>query len=197
MNLVLTKPPANEPLKLADVKTYLRIDDVTDTVEDDYLSAIITAAREYCEAFQNRVYITQTWQMSFDYWPSRVIELPRGNLQSVDLITYRNSAGIETTLTETQQYVVSTRGVLGRLTPTYAQPWPSFVPFPLDAVVIEFTCGYGDTADTVPQKVKQAMKLLISHWFENRTPLSETGQAPGELAFAVSALLWQDRIVPV
>lgn len=197
MNLVLTTPPVNEPLEVADVKTYLRLDDVTDTSEDDYLSALITAAREYCEGFQNRAYITQTWQMSFDYWPSRVIELPRGNLQTVDRVTYKNSAGIETTLSETQHYVVSTRGVSGRLSPTYAQHWPSFVPFPLDAVVIEFTCGYGDTAETVPQKVKQAMKLLISHWYENRTPLSDTGKAPGEIAFAVSALLWMDRIAPV
>lgn len=197
MNLILTTPPVNEPLEVADVKTYLRVDDVTDTAEDDYLSAIITAAREYCEAFQNRVYITQTWQMSFDYWPSRVIELPRGNLQTIDAVTYKNSAGIETTLTETQQYVVSTRGVSGRLSPPYAQHWPSFVPFPLDAVVIEFSCGYGDTAATVPQKIKQAMKLLISHWYENRTPLSDTGKVSGEIAFAVSALLWQDRIVPV
>ena len=197
MNLVLKTPPAIEPLGVQEIKTYLRLDDVMDTVEDDYLSAIITAAREYCEAFQNRAYITQTWQMSFDDWQSRVIELPRGTLQTVDHVTYKNSAGIVTTLSETQQYVVSTRGVLGRVTPPYAQPWPSFVPFPLDAVVIEFTCGYGDTAETVPQKVKQAMKLLISHWYENRTILSETGQAPGEIAFAVSALLWFDRIAPV
>jgi len=197
MNLVLTTPPANEPLKVQEVKTYLRVDDVTDTSEDDYLSALIIAAREYCEAFQNRAYITQTWQMSFDYWPSRVIELPRGNLQTVDRVTYKNSAGIETTLNETEQYVVSTRGVSGRLSSPYAQHWPSFVPFPLDAIVIEFTCGYGDTAENVPQKVKQAMKLLISHWYENRTPLSDTGQAPGEIAFAVSALLWMDRIAPL
>jgi len=197
MNLVLTTPPANEPLGVQEVKTYLRVDDVTDTSEDNYLSALITAAREYCETFQNRAYITQTWQMSFDHWPSGVIELPRGNLKTLQSVSYKNSVGIVTTLTETQQYVVSTRGVLGRLSPPYAQPWPPFVPFPLDAIVIEFTCGYGDTAETVPQKVKQAMKLLISHWYENRTPLSDTGQAPGEIAFAVSALLWMDRIAPL
>lgn len=197
MNLVLKTPPAIEPLEVQEIKTFLRLDDVTDTSEDGYLSAIITAAREYCEAFQNRAYITQTWQMSFDYWPSRVIELPRGNLQTIDAVTYRNSAGIETTLTETEQYVVSTRGVSGRLSPPYAQHWPSFVPFPLDAVVIAFTCGHGDTVESVPQKAKQAIKLLVSHWYENRTPLSDTGKAPGEIAFAVSALLWQDRIVPV
>jgi len=120
MNLVLTTPPAREPLGVQEVKTYLRVDDLTDTSEDDYLSAIITAAREYCEAFQNRAYITQTWQMSFDYWPSQVIELPRGNLKTIQSVSYKNSVGIVTTLTETLQYAVSTRGVLGRLSPPYA-----------------------------------------------------------------------------
>jgi len=197
MNLVLKTPPVIEPLEIQDVKDYLRLDDVTDISEDEYLSTLIIAAREYCEGFQNRAYITQVWQLSFDDWPSRVIELPKGTLQAVNLVTYKNFAGAVTTLTETQDYITSTRGVLGRISPPYAQSWPSFVPWTLDAVVIEFTCGYGDTAESVPQKVKQAMKLLVSHWYENRTVLSETGQAPDEIAFAVSALLKMDRIMPV
>lgn len=125
------------------------------------------------------------------------MELPKGNLQAIDSVTYKNFAGVVTTLTENQDYVASSRGVLGRISPPYAQSWPTFVPWTLDAVVIEFTCGYGDTAESVPQKVKQAMKLLVSHWYENRTLLSETGQAPNEIAFAVSALLRLDRIRPI
>lgn len=196
MNLVLTTPPAIEPLGLQDVKDYLRLDDVTDTLEDGYLSALITAAREYCEGFQNRAYITQTWQLSFDDWPSQVIELPKGSLQAIIGVIYKNSEGVERTLTENIDYVYSTRGIVGRLTPAKNKTWPPFVPFPLDAVVIEYTCGYGSVAACVPAKAIQAMRLLVSHWYEHRTPLSETGQAPDEIAFAVSALLHMDRIIP-
>lgn len=188
-NLVLITPPAIEPLSLLEAKEHLRLDDGLAS-DDDYISALITAAREYCEAFQNRAYITQTWQVSFNYWPERVIQIPRGSLQKVDSITYKDSYGAITTLRENEDYVVSTVGILGRVSPVFGIPWP------LDAVVIEFTCGYGDNATDVPAKVKNAMKLLISHWYENRTPLSESGQAPGELMFAVSALLYMDRIVP-
>lgn len=53
MNLVLKTPPAHEPLEIQEVKDYLRLDDVTDTSEDDYLRSLIIAAREYCEGFQN------------------------------------------------------------------------------------------------------------------------------------------------
>ncbi|GAB6174502.1 head-tail connector protein [Paradesulfitobacterium aromaticivorans] len=194
MNLVLVKPSATEPLSLTELRSYLRLDD--GLTDDAYLEALITAAREYCESFQNRAFITQTWQLSFHYWPAEVIQIPSGNLQKINSIGYKNSSGGITTLTENTHYVVSNRGVLGTVAPVFGQPWPPFVPWPLDAVVIEFACGYGDTADSVPEKVKQAMKLLVSHWYENRIPLSETGQVPGEIAFTVSAILWQDRIIP-
>lgn len=194
-NLVCVIPPAIEPITLDETKAHLRIDEGLST-DDDYISALITVAREYCESFQNRAYITQTWQVSFPYWPDYTIDIPLGNLQSIEAIMYKDSTGVETTLTEDVHYVVSTRGVLGKVAPVFGMPWPPFVPWPLDAVRIEFRCGYGDSAQSVPEKVKQAMKLLIAHWYERRTPLPETGQTPGEIDFAVSALLWQDRIVP-
>lgn len=170
---------------------------VGDTSEETYLTALITAAREYCEDFQNRAYITQTWEASWDSWPCHEIKLPKGKLQTVDLVSYKDSFGVVTELTDITDYVYSTRGILGRLTTAYGKTWPSFAPFPLDAIVVEFTCGYGDTAASVPAKVIQAMKMLVSHWYEHRTPLTETGQAPQEIAFAVSALLWMDRIIPI
>jgi len=194
MNLVLKTPPSIEPLTLAEIKEYLRLD-ADDTSEDSDLTAYLTAAREYCETFQNRAYITQTWGLSFDSWPCSVIELPKGSLQTVDAVSYKESDGVTTELAENTDYVYSTRGILGRLTPAYGKSWPSFTPFPLDAVVIEFTCGYGDEAASIPAKVIHAIKLLISHWYEHRTPLSETNQAPEEIAFTVSSLLWQNRIM--
>ena len=193
MNLVLKIPPKIEPISLEEVKNHLRLDPV-DTSEDIDLAAYLSAAREFCEDFQNRAYITQTWEASFDDWPCREIKLPKGSLQTVDLVSYKDSSGVTAQVTD---FVYSTRGILGRLTPAYGKSWPSFTPYPLDAVVIEFTCGYGDVAASVPAKVIQAIKLLISHWYINRTPLSETGKAPDEIEFTISALLWQDRIVPV
>ena len=169
-----------------------------DTNEDSYLTALIVAARKYCENYQNRAYITQTWELSFDYWPSctldEVIELPKGNLQSITSIIYKDCAGTNITL-DASNYVMSTRGILGRICPAYGKTWPSFTPYPLDAVVIKFVCGYGATSASVPETVKQAMYLLVSHWYENRLPLADKMTVPDELNFAVTALLWQERIV--
>ncbi|KJR48407.1 hypothetical protein UF75_1205 [Desulfosporosinus sp. I2] len=190
MNLVLTTPPAIEPLEVQEVKDYLRVDDTT---EDNFLSAIITASREYCESFQNRAYITQTWQLSFDYWPAYVIELPRGNLQTVNRVTYKSSIGEEVTLQEHVDYHYSTRGILGRLSPVYGKSWLSFVPTSLDAIVIDYTCGYGDLAESVPAKVIQAMKLLIGYWYENREA-AVIGSVSRELEFSVTSLLSLERV---
>lgn len=94
-NLVCVTPPALEPLTLEEVKSYLRFDEGL-TADDEYISALITVAREYCEGFQNRAYITQTWQVSFPYWPDYTIDLPLGNLQRINSITYQGEQQEET-----------------------------------------------------------------------------------------------------
>jgi len=190
MNLTLFTAPTAEPLTLDEVKSFLRIDS---SLDDIYIYSLIVAARKYCENFQNRAYITQAWELSLEDWPSEVIELPKGNLQSITSVIYKDSAGVSTTIS-TSDYVVSTRGIVGRVTPAYGKPWPTFTPYPLDPIVIKFVCGYG-TAEDVPDTIKQAMYLLISHWWENRIPVSQTNQTSSEIAFTVSALLWQERII--
>lgn len=46
----------------------------------------------------------------------------------------------------------------------------------------------------IPAKAKQAMKLLIGHWWENREAVL-TGSISKDIEFAVESLLWFDRIV--
>jgi uncharacterized phiE125 gp8 family phage protein len=167
---------------------------VGDTSDDAYLTALIIAARKYCEGFQNRAFITQSWELSLDDFSADVIELPKGNLQSITSIVYTDSANVATTLAATE-YTSSTRGILGRLCPAYNKTWPSFTPCPLDSVVITYVCGYGATAASVPETTKQAIYLLVSHWYEQREIVSTAMNISKEIEFTLSALLWQDRIV--
>ena len=46
-----------EPITLADAKTYLRVDDST---EDDLISMLISAARQYAERHENRLLVART-----------------------------------------------------------------------------------------------------------------------------------------
>jgi uncharacterized phiE125 gp8 family phage protein len=164
-------------------------------IEDDTLEAFISAARDYCENYQKLAYITQKWSLSLSYWPEcSVIELPKGHLQSIVTIKYKDSAGVETTLVNNTDYVYSTKGMWGRITTPYGKMFPSFVPFPLDAITIEFICGYGDTGESVPPKVKQAMKLLIKYWYESQNPVDRTKSFPPKINETLKSLLAIDRV---
>jgi len=63
MNPYLKTPPAIEPVTLEELKDHLRIDSAD---EDAVLTGLLAAAREWCEGFQNRAYITQTLQLWLD-----------------------------------------------------------------------------------------------------------------------------------
>ena len=164
------------------------------TAEDTYLTSLIKAARLYCEGYQNRAYVTQVWEMAIPYFPGE-ITIPMGNLKAIDSIAYTDSEGTETALIVGTDYVTSIRGAVGRAVPAYGKSWPSFIPNPLDAVVVTFTAG-GDAED-VSETVKQAMKLLIGLWFENRIPVDQAQGNAKEISFTLSALLWMDRLVNV
>jgi len=192
MALKLITPPATEPVSLAEVKTHLRVD-ITD--DDDLITALVVAAREYCEAFQNRAYITQTWELTLDEFPETPLVIPKPPLQSVSSVKYIDYEGTETVF-DAANYIVDTSSEPGRLTLAYGVTWPTVTLQRLNGVKITFTAGYGDSASDVPQTVKQAILLLVGHWYENREA-SLVGSVSREIEFAVHALLWPERVVPV
>ncbi len=166
------------------------------SAEDDFLSDKIIAAREYCEDFQNRAYLTQTWDLWLDSFPSGgCIRIPLPPLQSVTSIKYYDTANVEATMA-IADYFVDDKSEPGRLSLAYGKSWPSTTLRPVNGVCIEFVAGYGNAAAAVPKKVKQAMLLLIGHWYVNREA-ALTGAVSKEIEFAVHALLWMDRVVPV
>lgn len=191
-NLTLITPPVVEPVSLPEAQAHLRLDT---NDEDDYVISLIIAAREYCETYQNRAYITQTWELALPRFPLHTVTIPKGKLQTIESVSYINAAGIVTTLIPEIGYAVSQRGILGRVCPPYGKAFPYEPLYPLDPVMVKFTCGYGDTSESVPARVKQAMLLLIGHWHENRMAVTELRTT--DLSFAVAALLSQEKIVMV
>lgn len=204
-NLTLITPSNAEPVTLDEAKLFLNqpYDD-----DDDYIKELIETAREYCEEYQRRAYITQTWELALEKFHyggldtlnnrkiTDVIEIPFGSLQKINSFTWRDAYGTVTELTENIDYIVSARGIIGRVCPPFGKIFPASALWPLDPIVINFTCGYGDTPDKVPRKVKQAMKMLIAHWYGNRMVINELrSSVSDEIAFAVTALLSLDRII--
>lgn len=172
MRIKLVTPPASEPVSLDEAKSQLRVDGDD---ENDFITGLITAAREHVEQTARRSLITQTWRLNLDAWPcgpstgsgrGDEIELPKPPLQSVTSVVYKDSVGAQTTLS-TAAYIVDTDSEPGRIVLAYGQSWPSLTLYPANPIQITYVTGYGAAAD-VPAWAKQAIKLIIGHWYENR-----------------------------
>ena len=182
MGLKLKTAPTTEPITLAQAKLHCRVDH---NDEDTLFDALIVAARQHCEGVQNRAYITQTWELWLDNFPNKdYIEIPLPPLQSVTSVTYYDTNDDDDTFDD---YDVDTNSFVGRIVLKYNKSWPYIILRPSNAVVIEFVAGYGNAA-AVPQTVKQAMLLLISHWYANRETVL-VGTVSRHIELAVDALL--------
>lgn len=190
MGLKLITPPSTEPVTLTEVKSQLRIDSTT---EDTYLGTLITAAREYCEMFQNRAFVSQTWELTLDTWPCFPLKLPMPQLVSVTSIKYYDTANVETTWASSN-YFVDVDSETGRVGLGYNISLPTTTLRPINAVKIRYVAGYADAA-AVPLRTKQAILMLVGHMHENRETVSPVDLK--EIPFAVSSLLWLDRIIPI
>lgn len=177
--------PLVEPISLTEVKDYLRIDG---NDSDSTLSPLIISAREYCEDYQNRALITQTWELTLDSFPDNLIRVPRPPLQSVVSIKYKDELGIEATISSSD-YIVDTDSEPGRIVLAAGKTWPSLTLQPINGVKIRYVAGYGDNAADVPQKTKDAMLMYIANRHEN----PEEKDVPR----AVHSLLYQDRVIPL
>ncbi len=182
----LKTAPADYPMELDEVKTHLRI---TGTDEDDYIQSLIIAATSYCEVFQNRAYVTQTWEYWCDSFPD-YFELPRPPLASVTSIDYYNTSDVKATVAAAD-YFVDTKSEPGRVHLNYNKSWPSTTLRPINGICVTYIAGYG-YSENIPQNIKQAILLLCGHWFENRE--GSIDKPLSKIPFAVEALLWQERV---
>jgi len=92
MKAILIEGPAVEPVALAEMKAFLRLDDAA---EDDLIATLIGTARQAVEASCGRMLISQTWRLYRDGWPDdRVVRVPVSPLISVEGIRVYGAQGI-------------------------------------------------------------------------------------------------------
>lgn len=211
--LTQTVAPISEPISVADAKQHVRIDTSAD---DAYVAGLIAAARRLVERQQRRQLLTATWQLQQDHFPGYgrmfgsnycvefpfdapyyhphfgnqrwpALELPIAPVQSVS-ISYVDAGGVTQTLDPSKYTLETPTNQAGRIIPTYGNWWPATRWQP-NAVTVTFVAGYGD-ADAVPETTRQAILLLVSHFYENR---EATGNLLNELPLGVQALLDIER----
>lgn len=186
-------PPEEEPVSRLDARNHCRIDLPDD---DAWLDRAISAARLWCEERSGRAFVTQTWRLWLNRFPEHgdrlgpFIEVPKPRLLSVPEIGYVDADGDGQVL-DPSKYVVESRREPGLVVPARGSAWPYALETPgaLNAVYVEFECGYGAASD-VDSRAKQAILTLVAHWYRNRESVA-IGVVSGEIAVSLSALLYQ------
>lgn len=182
-----TTNPAQEPVTPTEVDSYLRGDGVLEADDSDLLSELISSAREYVEEFTGRALITQTWTLYMDRWPAgqdnlgwwdgvregsihcgdaRSIKLPIGPLQSVTSVSTYDSTNTPTEF-DSSNYFLNTTASIGEVVLNTGAVWPTFTRN-RNGIEVVYVAGYGDNPTDVPSPLRTAIKMLISHWYENR-----------------------------
>ena len=184
MSSFLLVPPAVEPLTLAEAKEFLRVAHGDD---DDFITALITGARSHVESQTRRALITQTWRLVRDAWPADGrIEVRPAPLQSVVAARVFDLDGTPQDV-DAQAFVVDQASSLLAFA-----SWSLPAPGRAAGIEIDVSVGYGEEASDVPEPLRQAIRLLIAHWYENRGLLT-SGQ--GTLPASVAALTASYRML--
>lgn len=173
MGLVVVTPPTIEPVSLDEARRFLRILP-DDTAEDDDITALIEAARERAERVSGRSLITRTLQLTLDVWPvDGVILLPYPPSIAITSVKYTDpSTGTLTTI-DSAEYQHDATQEPGVLMPAYGESWPSSRPGP-NSIRVEYTAGYGATADAVPREIRERIKNYVAYCFEHRADRDES-----------------------
>lgn len=166
MALRRTTDPATEPITTAEAKAHLRVDwSDDDTIIDLY----ITAAREFCEEYTNRGFITQTWTQDDNSFGTH-IELKRNPVVSVTSVKYYDENESQQTW-NSSNYQVDNKSDVGGIYPAANKDFPSISSETILPVETIYVVGYGAASD-VPEKIKQAIKIMVSYFYENREMVS-------------------------
>lgn len=198
--------PAVEPVSIGQAKAHMRVDFDDD---DDLIAGYITAARQYCERAMQRSIFNRSMLLTLDYFPlvsecvnganqyayvssyirSLSILAPKPGLVSVESITYLDGQNNSMTLSPSA-YVLDTVSEPGRIMPAPGTYWPyqnQYLPGQVQVTYTSGTYGDGVEVDTCPATIKQAILLLVGHWYQNREAVAEKSLT--NLPLAVESLL--------
>jgi len=155
MPLILLSGPEDEPLGLADAKAFLRVEHSDD---DTLIAALCKAARLQVERATGRRYGDQLWRLVLDAWPEcGPVRLPLAPVSAVEAARLRDLAGAETMI-DTTDWILDPAGF--RL--VVSSPPATLRAFA--GIEIDLACG-----GAASEPVLQAMRLIVAHWYENRS----------------------------
>lgn len=190
MAIVVKVESSEEPITVAEAKEHLV---VTHSRDDGYIASLIRVARQNIEKVTQRSLVTKTLQLYLDDFPlGQVVRLPMPKVATVTNVKYYDTAGTLQTLSSSSYFVDAT-STPGRICLKQGYCWPSVETGRPAAVVIEYVAGFGAPVD-VPEDLKQAIRLLIGHYYANREDVTSIPYAPVVMPKSAEYLAFPYRV---
>jgi len=184
ISFAVTTPPISEPISLADVKNFIRTIPDDDSEDEAIIIPLITAAREFLENATGRSLARQTLTASLQNFDT--VRLPRPPFVSMDSVSYKDKDGNTIELDSTHYYLDDAEGILY---------FPSAPPvselYPINPISVTYKTGYNE----LPKPLRQAMLMVIAHWYVNREAV-QIGSRINEVAadFALQHIIHQYKV---
>jgi uncharacterized phiE125 gp8 family phage protein len=149
-----------EPISVPEAKKHLRVDSAAD---DTLIADKIQAAREWVEDYTGliltRRQVTET--LTGGFRAARLRAWPIAADEPL-MITYRDRAGAEYTIADA---TVRAKARPALIYPAAGSYWPGS--YAARSVEVTLTAGY-PTAAAIPAKLKQAMLVMLTAFYEDR-----------------------------
>jgi uncharacterized phiE125 gp8 family phage protein len=119
------------------------------------------------------------------------VTIPVAPLIAVDAVTIYDVAGAPA-LVDEDDYQVDVASVPGRV--VLSRTALQTVGRAVNGIEIDVTAGYGVSSVDVPSPIRQAIMMLVAHWFEYRSAVSQD-LALASVPFGVEALIAPFRVL--
>lgn len=188
-NLKQVTQPAEPVVSVTELKEYLRIDN---NLEDVRLAVMEAAAVRQLENYLSLKFVTQDWDVFLNYWPQdarqkwwdgvremaiseivspkKKIELPLGVGQQ--LLEFSTFSDEQEFPENPSDYIFDNAGVRCSVGLKLGGVWPTTILRVSNGIRFRVRVGYG-SASSVPMEIKQAVKELVAHIYENRGDQNE------------------------
>ena len=184
-DLQIETKPQSEPIAYGEVKHQLSISHDEDMAWIE--NVLIPVARQTAETSTHRQILSASWKLYLPRFPSQnqSIQLPLGRFQALGEVSYTDN--------DYQPQTINLADLHVHGGPDYSRvhvktEWPQGFD-----VVVDWTCGYGESRDTVPHDLRHAMLLLVSHWYEQREDVT-VGAIVSQIPNTSAAILSRNRL---
>lgn len=155
------------PVSLADMKAYMK---VTNTSDDDLITAMISAATEWGQKYTGREFTDNEWALLIDCFDTR-IEVRRSPVATIDQVDYLVSGSPVTV--DASVYYLKFGNFESEILLNEDQEWPTDGDNREQGITITFTTEQYQCNDLIENGIKQ----IVAFWYANRGDCSDCDQA--------------------